>query len=260
MNARPARFVFAAAVTAVASMFGTMVNQSSAAVVFPSAWDFGTDPGKDNISDFTTAKGSATVGWSLDSDLLNYSSAGGNDSRNSGTATAEFTGLGAASSFTITATATGNTGSGGKWSSLDLLALGTSAATVQNHRDITFNGIRVRLGSKGNMSIYGTSPTALASTSWSGGQSGTYELTLTGTSVGADLQLDFTVTQGATTKTLSHTIVGNTFTGNWAGFGGYGDQSSFSYDSFSLVPEPASLALVSLGTLLMLPRRLAKLA
>lgn len=86
-------------------------------------------------------------------------------------------------------------------------------------------------------------------------------LQVVGTYSGNDLTLDFTASffdgTSTVTKTFSNTFVNaaTTFTGTGFGVGArIGDNNVWSVDKLSIIPEPASLALLGLGSVLMMVR------
>ena len=106
------------------------------------------------------------------------------------------------------------------------------------------------------------SSTALNTGSFTGSlsQGTTLSLSLLGEYTGGDLKLTFSVSDGTTTNSV---IATDTTPQTGTGFGYRNrltgnDNGEFTvdYDNFSIsVPEPSSLALLGLGTLLLLPRR-----
>ncbi len=249
------RNLLLAPVTAAAMCFA---GTASAAVIGDS-WDFGTDPGKDNLSDFTVT---GTGSLQPDAARLQTSST----SFTTIQALTQFTDLGngANQDFVIQSTFTpvqslwsqdfervglvglADAATGHSTGIAAVLHRGTSNSPVLLFRD----------------GINGTTRTSQA---WTGnfGNGETYTASLKGTYSGTDVTLAFTLTDSDShSQTLTETFTVASRDGQYFGFGARGNAFAptssdliVDFDTFAVIPEPASLALMGLGGLLMLGRR-----
>jgi hypothetical protein len=244
-------------ISAIVMALGFCMTQAVSAAVIPSSWDFGTDPGKDNASAFTSNAGGASA-WSLQPDAYRYT--GVTSGARTGGATTSFTNLSSGPGFKIEVTATPSYRFADY---LTILTLGTSAAGGTTTNVMSFNGISGRFrnvqedGTARVMDIFnhGTS-VVLKSAAWTLG-TGAIDFVLSGEFIGADLKLTLKGTNSSNvSQEITYTILNHTFTSSntYAGFGGYiaGGSRTLNFDTFaiSVIPEPGSLALVAAGTLL----------
>ncbi len=241
-------------------LFATMaIAMPTPAAILPASYDFGSDTGKDNLADFTTnAAGSSS--WSLQANSARFT--GQSSGGRSGAATTTFTNLASGPGFEIEVDATA---SYQFWDTLEILALGSSSATGTSGSDINFaNGVAVRFSNNNGSRLFQlfdkTDNSSFVSESWTLG-TGAINFVFTGVFDGDDLVMSVTATKGESTQTLDHTLEDYALThsfGNYAGVGAYiaGGTRSVDIDTFSIsaIPEPASLALMGLGGLLMLGR------
>lgn len=215
------------------------------------SYDFGSDPGKDDLSDFTT-----TGTWTLQPDAASFSKTGSFGTRQ---ALTQVTELGNSQSvdFTIQSVFTPTAGS----YSQDFERIGIVALADSGTSDTT--GIAAVLHrNSGNQPILllrsGINGSAIVSQAWTGtfAASTTYTAQLTGTYSGSDLNLAFTLTDPSNhSQTLNHTVALAGADGQFFGLGGRGGTFGADFDTFSVVPEPSMALLGGLGVLGLLRRR-----
>lgn len=139
------------------------------------------------------------------------------------------------------------------------LGSNSSLASPSYLADVSFGGasnsiIRIlKLGTPNTTIATASSPNLLATEV-------TYTLSLVGDYTSSGLDLTLTLDNG-TTQTVINGIDATPLTGQWFGFrnrtnNASGGALTASYDNFSLViPEPASAALLAVGTLLLMVRQ-----
>lgn len=138
-------------------------------------------------------------------------------------------------------------------------ALGTGAATTGAVAGVNFYLADVsNLGAIRILQFTGGANTVIvADTAATGASLGsiltseTYTMTLQGTYIGSALTLALTVFDGTNTRTVTSSSIAAPLTGNYFGFrdrdNNAGTVFSVTADNFSIVPEPASVALAGLG-------------
>jgi hypothetical protein len=218
------------------------------AATIPASWDFGSDSGKDDASDFTKS----SVRWSLEADALRGK---GGTSNLSTSATVQLTNLGTTvTDLRVDANATPT--SFRYWDKFGLLALGGSSGNNG------IAGILYRNGDSGTPQIElrdgGTSGTVLDGADWTGDKSGNFALELDAVPDGTGIwDLTFTVTDAsAHSQTVS--VDDYAFSaGQWTGMALHGrDIRPVDYWDFSVsevpagtaaIPEPVTMALAGLA-------------
>ncbi len=238
-----------------------------AAVVTPADWKFGSDPGRDNLSDFTLT-GDPTL-WELQPTagrIVHWDHFG--DARQ---ATVEVTDLGGASNknFVVKAEVKVDVNSNRDWVRFGVLALasGATSYTTGLGAVLTLNDtngfvLQLRNGFQG---------TTIGSGTWNGLtrnqlEGATLSFQMTGTYSGSDLLVDVSVTDDVTNVTstiATQTLSAASYAGQWFGFGGRLSRNVsdpvipmvLDYGSFEVIPEPASVGLLAGGLALVLHRR-----
>ncbi len=257
---------------------------ASAAISVPADFDFGneSDAGKDTPSNLTapgtnaitgfTVSNQASSSWSLAADSLNFNTATTTFASGMAAGQFELGNLNTLPGFEITLRGTmpGTASQGNNFARTEISIFGSAAPTINSTtNDVGIpNAIAIRafVGSStalqiGTKSSDGTF-TQLGTASVTGFRTNDFrDYTFTGLFVGNDLQLTATMESGANSATVSHTItnVDRSAWGNWITLGtrnssNGGGTMQFDTMTVSIIPEPASLALMGLGGLLMLSR------
>ena len=249
----------------MAMLFVSLLAPWAAAVPMPVAWDFGTDPGKDDTTGFSLSGGSSR--WNLQANSLEGK--GGTSNTNEG-ATIQIDNLGTI--FTEFEIATELSRPNVQFfDRFGILALGTGSGAINansiaavignNENSNQGNDVRLQLRSGG------VAGTVLSEVAWAGASGGVFSLLLQGEQDGpGNWDLMFTVTDA---NGHFQTISTDDFASNgqWVGMGLRGrDIRPAQFFNFSVtepvaepvppvVPEPATLALAASGLLVLVRRR-----
>lgn len=236
---------------AVCGLFSPLNGQIS----LPASFDFGTGPGQEDASNFVTTGPGI---WKLESNSFNYESDTGLASFS---ATDEFLNFGG-NDFIITLVLSNNPALQARfqdWSDeFGIIAGGGVAGNNGFAAVFRFNGTLI----DSVLRIYegGFGGSSFTEKTWGVAQSleESYFMTLIGTYDGPDLNLEFTVlSENGKTETMSATLAAALYSGDYAGFGGVTQQKTIEFDTFTVVPEPSSTAVLfgALGAALMLRRQ-----
>ncbi|MEX2382664.1 MAG: PEP-CTERM sorting domain-containing protein [Opitutales bacterium] len=226
-------------------------GQLAVASVIPMSWDFGSDTGKDDLTDFTVTGTS-----SLQADAARLS----RSSTSFGTiqALTQFTdlGSGANKNFEIQSVFTPVQS---LWSQ-DFERVGLVGLASSGTSDSSGIAAVLHRGS-GNSPVLlfrdGINGGSNTSQAWTGNfaTGETYMASLKGTYSGANVTLDFTLTDSDShSQTLSETFTVASRDGQYFGFGARGNATGagdlqIDYDTFSVIPEPGTLALLGIAGL-----------
>jgi len=242
--------------TALAAAGALTLAAHAPAAMLGDSWDFGTDTGKDDLSDFTV-NGGADVG--LTADAATFKKDGDLGNRSIQTTVAELAASGK-ENFTITTSYAPNHEAANNFDRFGIVMFSEALTShTTGIAAVLLNGSDSNIDLVFRTGIAGSSIVSKADWVTRAALNGNapVDLTVVGTYSGNDLMLDFTASffdgTNIVSENLQHTVTNVAFTGTGFGVGGrIGGDNVWSVDTLAIVPEPASLALMGLGGLLML--------